>query len=493
LTVRYPLTVGFGIVCIVLVIIGSWLLIHRTTQGANKQLIHTLKAEIEEDLTRDLDRLRLSGVPVNIDVSISGDQLDTWMSEVSRDIGASVAVLFDLDGKPVWSSDPAHGGSGDFEAKDVEIALAGGVITELVHDVLLVDARGRYYVSDAMETYLPLFSASGDEEIGVIEVYADVRGQLKEASDAARSNIFGSVIEVMVALTLLLIGSVFVVELLLNRARRRRDEAERRRVETDSVLALAKTQSREAEIARQERERFLSVVSHELKTPLTSILAFTDILTRDRDGALTERQLKHLDLVKRNGRRLDGLINDILDVSRIETGRLSLETTEFEIGELFDDLTLSLESIFQEKSQKLIVAPPLGDELLVADRSRIFQAVSNLLSNASKYSPENSTITFRGTVEDNRLRMSVTDEGFGLSENDRLHIFDLFYRASNEQTRTVAGLGVGLAIVRSIIESHNGSVTVDSAPGTGSTFAIEIPGVIASPSGKYPISREAAA
>ncbi|MCI0809864.1 MAG: HAMP domain-containing histidine kinase [Chloroflexi bacterium] len=390
---------------------------------------------------------------------------------------------------PTWVPTISKGG----DAPLVKVALAGGVITELEHDVQLIDAHGQYYLSDAMETFLPLYSASGDTVEGVLEVYIDVAYELKSATMAARSNVLESIIQVMGLLAALLIGSVFVAEVLLRRAQRRRDEEERRRAETDSELARAEARAREAEIARQEREQFLSVVSHELKTPLTSILAFTDILTRDRNGAFTERQLKHLDLVKRNGRRLDGLINDILDVSRIETGRLSLETTEFEIGELFDDLTLSLESIFQEKSQKLIVAPPLGDELLVADRSRIFQAVSNLLSNASKYSPENSTITFRGTVEDNRLRMSVTDEGFGLSENDRLHIFDLFYRASNEQTRTVAGLGVGLAIVRSIIESHNGSVTVDSAPGTGSTFAIEIPGVIASPSGKYPISREAAA
>ncbi|MCH7970429.1 MAG: hypothetical protein IH960_05215, partial [Chloroflexi bacterium] len=325
--------------------------ISRTTQGANKQLIHTLEAEIEKDLTQSLDRLRLSGVAISIDAPNSGDQLDTWMSEVSRDIGASIAVLFDLDGKPVWSSDPAHGGSGDFEAKDVEIALAGGVITELVHDVLLVDAQGRYYVSDAMETYLPLFSASGDEEIGVLEVYVDVKDELRAASSAFRSNIIDSVMGVMAVLVVSLIGAVFIVELFLNRARRRRREEEQRRVETDSQLARVKARSREAEIAKQERERFLSVVSHELKTPLTSILAFTDILTRDSDGAFTERQLKHLNLVKRNGRRLDGLIDDVLAVSSIETGRMVLETTEFQIGELFDDLTGSLESIFQEKSQ----------------------------------------------------------------------------------------------------------------------------------------------
>ena len=280
LVMRYPLTLGFGVVSVVLVVVGSGLLISRTSEGANEQLIHTLETEIENDLTRGLDRLRLSGVPINIDVPNSGSQLDTWIAEVSEDIGASVAVLFDLDGKPVWSSDPSHGGSGDFEAKDVEVALAGGVITELEYDVQLVDAEGRYYISDAMETYLPLFSASGDEEIGVLEVYVDIRDQLNEASGAARANIFGRVVEVMVILVVLLIGSVFVAELLLHRAYHRRSEEERRRVEVDSQLARARELARESEIAQRERERFLTVVSHELKTPLTSILAFANILTR---------------------------------------------------------------------------------------------------------------------------------------------------------------------------------------------------------------------
>ncbi|MCH8229854.1 MAG: hypothetical protein IIA53_05945 [Chloroflexi bacterium] len=209
LVLRYPFTLFFGIAMILILGMISSFGISRTTQGANKQLIHTLEAEIEKDLTQSLDRLRLAGVAISIDAPNSGDQLDTWMSEVSRDIGASIAVLFDLDGKPVRSSDPAHGGSGDFEAKDVEIALAGGVITELVHDVLLVDAQGRYYVSDAMETYLPLFSASGDEEIGVLEVYVDVKDELRAASSAFRSNIIDSVMGVMAVLVVSLIGAGF--------------------------------------------------------------------------------------------------------------------------------------------------------------------------------------------------------------------------------------------------------------------------------------------
>lgn len=159
--VRYPLTLLFAVAIILILSIGSWILISKTAQGANKQLIHTLETEIEKDLAGDLDRLRLSGVDISIDLQDSADQLDTWIAEVSKDIGASVAVLFDLDGIPIWSSNPAYPESGDLEADNVEIALAGGVVTELEFDVRLVGTDGRYYISGAMETYLPLFTASG--------------------------------------------------------------------------------------------------------------------------------------------------------------------------------------------------------------------------------------------------------------------------------------------------------------------------------------------
>ena len=129
----------------------------------------------------------------------------------------------------------------------------------------------------------------------------------------------------------------------------------------------------------------------------------------------------------------------------------------------------------------------------MADRNRVFQAIPNLLSNASKYSPENTVVSLGCAIEGGSVFITVTDQGIGLAANDQRHIFDLFYRAQNEPTRTVDGLGVGLAIVKAIAEAHGGSVDVVSAPGTGSTFTIEIPGVIASPLGKYPISREAAA
>ena len=115
LRVRYPLTVGFGTVCIVLVIIGSWQLVHRTAQGANDQLIHTLENQLSEDLIRNLDRFRSAGHPIGIDVANSDVQLELWFADISEQTGASVAVLWDLEGNVVWSNDRAHLGSDDFE------------------------------------------------------------------------------------------------------------------------------------------------------------------------------------------------------------------------------------------------------------------------------------------------------------------------------------------------------------------------------------------
>lgn len=234
-------------------------------------------------------------------------------------------------------------------------------------------------------------------------------------------------------------------------------------------------------------------MSHELKTPLTSVLAFTEILARGKDGVLTEGQVEHLGIIKRNGRRLDGLIEDLLDVSRIETGNFSLEMADFPIVELFDELTLSLASMFKVRSQDLVVVPPVGDELLYADQNRIYQVVSNLLSNASKYAPENSTITLKGAVENGRLRISVTDEGPGLTEEDQQKVFTLFYRAMNHPIQSVAGLGVGLAIAKAIVDLHKGWIAIESAPGIGSTFIVELTGVTPDPSEPYPVSHGVAA
>jgi signal transduction histidine kinase len=134
--------------------------------------------------------------------------------------------------------------------------------------------------------------------------------------------------------------------------------------------------------------QFLSTVSHELRTPLTSMLAFASLLKRNKDDNLTEKNLKHLDITDKNGRRLNVLIQDLLDVSRMDMGNLALEPSEFDIIETVTDIVDSFAPIYEAKTQTLEVDLPEGEQLIYADKNRIAQVLTNLLSNASKYSPE---------------------------------------------------------------------------------------------------------
>jgi signal transduction histidine kinase len=134
--------------------------------------------------------------------------------------------------------------------------------------------------------------------------------------------------------------------------------------------------------------QFLSTVSHELRTPLTSMLAFASLLKRNKDDNLTEKNLKHLDIIDKNGRRLNVLIQDLLYVSRMDMGNLALEPSEFDIIETVTDIVDSFAPIYEAKTQTLEVDLPEGEQLIYADKNRIAQVLTNLLSNASKYSPE---------------------------------------------------------------------------------------------------------
>lgn len=477
--VRYPLTLGFGLATIVIAIVSSQLLIARITEGAHEQLIRTLQNEISRDLTREIDNLRDPDEVTSLDGLVEGGRIESWFEDISRDVGGSVGALVDPDLTTVWTNNPPQSEyQDDHDHDDLLVALSGKTGAKLALKHRLQDGQGDYYFTTAIEVFLPIFSDSGEAVIGVLEIYVDVEDQLTAAGAAARSNVLNASARITTIAVTIVFVFIFIVELALKRLHGRRREEAAARSESEARLRIMQSKAFESEVAAGERERFLAVVSHELKTPLTSVLAFADLLAGSNDGSFTERQSKHLDLVRRNARRLDLLIDDVLDVSRIETGRLSCMMTESSVLELFDDLKLSLTNLFLAKKQKLVTETPAEDVSLLCDRSRIFQAISNLLSNASKYSPENSTINLRAVVESEWLRVSVSDEGPGLTERQQGQVFNMFYRVDNETTRSVAGLGVGLAVVKAIVELHNGTLSVDSSPGAGAVFSISIPVVV---------------
>jgi signal transduction histidine kinase len=242
----------------------------------------------------------------------------------------------------------------------------------------------------------------------------------------------------------------------------------------------ARLEAEKNELARvsEAKSEFLSTVSHELKTPLATILGFTDVLAANRQGNLTPRQVEQLGLIQRNGRRLGVLINDLVDVAGIQAGRFDIDPQEFDAVELLNEVARSFAPIVDARRQNLAVRFPAGSVRVSADRGRLAQVMANLLSNASKYSPEESQIDFEADVVGYRLMVMVRDRGAGIREADQRRLFTSFFRARNEATRSAPGTGLGLVICKRIIDLHGGSIDVDSAEGAGTVMRFQVPGVV---------------
>ena len=204
------------------------------------------------------------------------------------------------------------------------------------------------------------------------------------------------------------------------------------------------------------------------------MLAFASLLKRNKDANLTEKNMRHLDIIDRNGRRLNVLIQDLLDVSRMDMGNLALEPSEFDIVESVNELAESFAPIYEAKEQTLIVDLPESEEMIYADRNRVTQVLTNLLSNASKYSPESKRVWLNVSAQDGHLNFEVKDEGFGISEEHQKEMFTAFYRVDTEETRSIEGTGLGLVIAKGIVEIHGGQMAMDSAVGEGTSFKFQI-------------------
>ena len=234
------------------------------------------------------------------------------------------------------------------------------------------------------------------------------------------------------------------------------------------------TENIELQRLNEAKIQFLSIVSHEPRTPLTSMLAFTSLLKRNKNDNLTEKNLRHLDITDKNGRRLNVLIQDLLDVSRMDMGNHALEPSEFDIAETVNDLVDSFAPIYEAKSQTLHLDIIEGEQLIYADKNRIAQVLTNLLSNASKYSPESKRVWLSLAAVDNHLEFEVQDERFGISEENQKELFTAFYRVDTEENRSIEGTGLGLVIAKGIVEIHGGQMAMESAVGVGTTFRFQI-------------------
>ena len=220
------------------------------------------------------------------------------------------------------------------------------------------------------------------------------------------------------------------------------------------------------------KTKFLSLVSHEFKTPLTSILTSTSLLAKYTESEQQNKRDKHIATIKSKVKYLDGILTDFLSIERLELGKVKYELTTFPLSKVINEVIYDANMLLKE-GQRIKYPNNIDGIVLDFDEKMLVLALSNLVHNAIKYSPEETDIELRVTMEQEQLNIEVVDEGFGIPPEDRPFIFDRYYRASN--VLTVQGTGIGLNIVRQHMHNLDANVTFKSNGEKGSTFTLHIP------------------
>jgi PAS domain S-box-containing protein len=235
--------------------------------------------------------------------------------------------------------------------------------------------------------------------------------------------------------------------------------------------------------ARQEIERmheleklkseFISGITHDLKGPIASIFSYTDLLLKTVQGKLGSEDIEYLTIIHQQALRLTRMINDILDVARIESGGLQIRSEQVVIKDIVDE---AFKSAAVQK-EKFIFTAVLDPQipLLWLDRELITRVIMNLISNATKYSPNGGEIKVEAYIQQQNVRIDISDQGMGMSDESLAHLFQKFFRVKSAATKEIKGIGLGLVITKGLVESHGGALEVASQLGKGSTFSVILP------------------
>lgn len=236
---------------------------------------------------------------------------------------------------------------------------------------------------------------------------------------------------------------------------------------------LVEQQNEDLKAMNELKNRFIGMAAHDLRNPLASIKGFSDLLLMD-DSISHDQRLEYIQIINESSAQMLALVNELLDVAVIESGRLQLDSKPASLKEVIASRALVFELIASKKGSKL-EAYYSGDDCCVIDRGRMIQVLDNLISNAIKFSPSGTTITIAQTTTDKHVVVSVADEGPGLSEDDLKSMFQDFKKLSARPTGDEASTGLGLAIVKRIVEAHNGEIKVESKLGEGAKFIVQLP------------------
>lgn len=435
-------------------------------------------------------RRHKDGKPVLVSLSVSpivdSNGMLIGVAKIARDITTRVAMEQSL----IAASDQVRLLT-DQEAQARAASLANQRFRDLIEGapdgILQVDDRGTIILSNrAAET---LFGYSHDELVGrsVDDLVPEARrtGHAEHRANFAKAGVVrpmgiglelyarrkdGSECPVEISLSPVSTGLGTNITAVI------RDVTERKRIEEqvrtlqESYMAELQARQKEAQRLNQLKDEFLASVSHELRTPLHTILGFTDLLSEELEGPLNETQREFVRHIHRDSEHLLELINDVLDLSRIESGGLRLHTESLPLREAILEAVSGIKAHADAKSVDMRV-DDLGDLCVIADPARLRQILYNLLSNAVKFTPAGGSVTIGARANGTAARITVADTGIGMSQEEQTHIFDRFFQVSNK----TGGAGLGLAICKQLVEIQGGSISVESKAGAGSQFNVELP------------------
>jgi signal transduction histidine kinase len=252
---------------------------------------------------------------------------------------------------------------------------------------------------------------------------------------------------------------------------------------TQSALAIQnarlfreiETKSREIEAANRHKSEFLANMSHELRTPLTAIIGFSEVLSQKVFGEMNDKQSEYMDDIISSGRHLLSLINDILDLSKVEAGRMDLDLNRFDVPMAIENALILIRERATRHAIKVQhhVDERLGE--IVGDERKFKQILLNLLSNAVKFTPEGGRIDVDAALSKDSVEISVSDTGIGIAPEHQETIFEEFRQVGSDPSKKREGTGLGLTLTKRFVELHGGTIRVESIPGKGSTFTFTLP------------------
>ncbi|MBT4125729.1 MAG: HAMP domain-containing histidine kinase [Chloroflexi bacterium] len=379
--------------------------------------------------------------------------------------------ILDNTGEIIYSTDPFYIGDDSLYAEGPNTANG-----EYVGAAAVSGLDGHTALIEAVITRVPVFTEGRvpgpDSHETTIVMFRDVSTAIDAATSAGAQFRFWMVIGVMTVV----FASLMIVVMRGHRAQNEsRSKLQQLLVHEHMLVSELDQRNADLKLADESRLRLLSVVTHELGNPLTSISAFAGMLMKNKEENLSDRQLSMVAAINRGETQMRALVKDLLDLSRVEADELELELANLDVREIIDGSIDSMNPIFDAKFQTITSSADSDSISIDGDRTRLNQVITNLLSNASKYSPEGSNISVNTYSNESIFVTEITDDGIGISTEDKLQLFTPFFRSDNSETRQVPGNGLGLVICKQIVELHGGSLTVDSTKGQGTTVRVELP------------------